>query len=766
MKRNLKRYMKSKLFLKYIWSYLFILLLPLVFVTVFIYQNAAGNLREEIEQSHLNQLTQAESIVDGRMKELGEIASRIAYDDRLISYRVHDPFYSREAIDALDQYKSTSSIIGDVFLYFHHDDRIYSSQGLSSLDVFNEKYIFQNWSKDSLKGDLNDVSFPTMRPADRVIRGTYRQQSLLAYLVPITPNSPNPHATVMYLIDESELTGLIDSILGSYKGLAYIFDNHGQVLAANNHGETISGLDTGHLFSLDPGIHSVELGGKAHSVVSTKSDMNGWTYVTLMPSDQFFSSVLHIRSFIIMLFSIVVLAGIGIALLLARRQYHPISALVDFANSKSRNDRGTGDALLPGNELEHIRSALQEYSSRADLQEPYARNHLLLRLLQQGEDRELEPDLLEAFNIRFDRSQFFAIAMERGELAAPSQDYQDWQTLASLLAEVDIPGLRASAYSVELPRRDQMALIVCFDPHPAMESFIHMSRIVDAVRINILEAFDFNPIMGVGTGYSQAGQLNQSFIEACSALEFHTPSDKGGITFFEKLALASEEAFWIPKNVLMKLSQSLKQGSHDVSAHMIGEAVLSLRAGSPSPLLSRCICFDILNTMLKTASELGIHHITQEIPTSSAFQSLDEFEGQLRKLASHICTQVQQETKHKESSLKDQMLGYIDQHFMDHNLSLESLADLFEISPSHFSRTFKENVGLNFTQYIWQKRMEQVKRLLVSTQEPLKEIIGRVGYADAPNFIRKFKKETGYTPGQFRKLNHPEGALIGEMLQD
>lgn len=533
MKRNLRRYLKSKLFLKYIWSYLFILLLPLVFVTVFIYQSAAGNLREEIEQSHLNQLTQAESIVDGRMKELGDIASRIAYDDRLISYRVHDPFYSREAIDALDQYKSTSSIIGDVFLYFHHDDRIYSSQGLSSLDVFSEKYIFQNWSKDSLMGDLNDVSFPTMRPADRVIRGTYRQQSLLAYLVPITPNSPNPHATVMYLIDESELTGLIDSILGSYKGLAYIFDNHGQVLAANNHGETINGLDTGHLFSLDPGIHSVELGGKAHSVVSTKSDMNGWTYVTLMPSDQFFSSVLHIRSFIIMLFSIVVLAGIGIALLLARRQYHPISALVDFANSKSRNDRGTGDALLPGNELEHIRSALQEYSSRADLQEPYARNHLLLRLLQQGEDRELEPNLLEAFNIRFDRSQFFVIAMERGELADPSQDYQDWQTLASLLAEVDIPGLRASAYSVELPRRDQMALIVSFDPHPAMGSFIHMSRIVDAVRSNILEAFDFNPIMGVGTGYSQAGQLNQSFIEACSALEFHTPSEKGGITFLK-----------------------------------------------------------------------------------------------------------------------------------------------------------------------------------------------------------------------------------------
>ena len=50
---------------------------------------------------------------------------------------------------------------------------------------------------------------------------------MLAYLIPITPNSPNPHGTVMYLIRESELTSLIDSILGNYQGLTYILDNQG-----------------------------------------------------------------------------------------------------------------------------------------------------------------------------------------------------------------------------------------------------------------------------------------------------------------------------------------------------------------------------------------------------------------------------------------------------------------------------------------------------------------------------------------------------------
>jgi len=115
-------------------------------MTIFIYENAVTNLKSEIEQSRLAQLTQAKVIIDGRMKELSEIASRVSYDERLTPYRVHDSIYSGEAIRALDQYKSTSSIIGEIYLYFHKDDRIYSSKGLNHFDVFTNNLSFQNWN--------------------------------------------------------------------------------------------------------------------------------------------------------------------------------------------------------------------------------------------------------------------------------------------------------------------------------------------------------------------------------------------------------------------------------------------------------------------------------------------------------------------------------------------------------------------------------------------------------------------------------------------
>lgn len=106
----------------------------------------------------------------------------------------------------------------------------------------------------------------------------------------------------------------------------------------------------------------------------------------------------------------------------------------------------------------------------------------------------------------------------------------------------------------------------------------------------------------------------------------------------------------------------------------------------------------------------------------------------------------------------DEIVAYIDANFSDYDLSLGTISSKFTISSSYFSRSFKEKIGMNFTQYIWQKRMDEVIRLLLHTTDPLKDIITRVGYLDTPNFIRRFKKETGYTPGQYRKMHRPNGS--------
>jgi len=749
MKRS---YFKSRLFWKYFGSYLFILLIPLILMTVVIYESAVKNLRAQIERSHLDQLTQTKEMVDGRMKELHDIASRISYDNRLTPYWVHHPYFSSEAIKALDQYKAASSIIDEIFLYFHQDDKIYSSSGMYSFDVFANLFRYENRKKEAIYRDLNHIEKPTIYPSDQINR-KYAKHSMLTYLVPITPGSTHPHGTIMYLIKESAVTGLINSILGNYQGLTLIFDNNRNILTSNFQGEAIDESDLRLLYELPPGIHSRVIADTRHSVVSVRSENNGWTYMTIMPSAQFFSTVFHIQSLVAILFAVAVAVGAAISVLMARMQYEPVSTLTALATHTIRGSEkeASGDS---GSEWDRIRAALQKYSSRVDLQEPYARNHLLSLLLKYGSIRHLPGELLTAFDLRFDHPLHFVMVIGWGEHRPSHVNMPERHEMMQMMTRIEFPELAAAGYGVELTQIDQVAFIIGFHPDPSQDERVRMRNIVEAVRENLLEFVDTAPRIGVGTCYPSPDQWNQSYIEAYTAFEMSVPGNPAAVTYFDQLPHPAEHVYWIPNQLLMKLSQSLKQGSFEVASEMIRSAVRFLHAPDYSPMLKRCISFDILNTLLKTAAELGSQHSLHDQAPGVVFSpSLEELERNLLKLASDICDQVVAKQRQQEQSLMDRIVDYVDRHFTDHMLSLESVAFAFSVSPSHVSRSFKEKTGVNFSQYVWQKRLDEVKRRLIATDDPLKDIIAQVGYLDAPNFIRKFKKAIGCTPGQYRKMH-------------
>src|SRR5690606_15239873 len=131
------------------------------------------------------------------------------------------------------------------------------------------------------------------------------------------------------------------------------------------------------------------------------------------------------------------------------------------------------------------------------------------------------------------------------------------------------PEYGAFLYSVELPQPGRIALIVGFDPVDDWTAHGQFRRIASRIRDDLVERFRIDPVIGVGTYYSDPYQLNQSFIEACSAFESRMFAGHGSITFFEKHAQSPGETSWVPKSELLKLSQSLKQGSYDVAARTI-----------------------------------------------------------------------------------------------------------------------------------------------------------------------------------------------------
>ncbi|MGZ7443587.1 AraC family transcriptional regulator [Paenibacillus sp. TH7-28] len=745
----------SKLLLKYTVSYILMFLIPLSLVTALVYESAVRSLRTEIEQANVNQLNQVKTTIDERMAELQEIASKISYDEHLTPYMVRHPLYSADAIRTLASYKANSSILEDLFLYFHHDSIIYSSTGLTYVNVvFERMYKFENWTSEQLVRDLNELKHPVMRPAEKV--SVYsRSDPMLTFLVPIKPNDQYPYGTVVYLMKESKLTGVMDSILSDFSGSSYIFDQKGNALTVNNHGASPQAEDLKVLPTLEPGIHSLSFDGEQYSVVVVKSEANGWLYVTTMPSYQFFSRVAHIKELVFLIFCIAVLTGIIAAMLLAKRQYHPIKDLLEFAKIKNK----PADNLKSRNEWDWIKQTIHDYSARIDMQQPYVRNQCLLLLLKYGkpDDPEIER-MIDDAGLMLPQGQgfYFSVILAWDETAEAEKNWKEQQHLQEMLSEFEFSELGTHVYGMEFSAAEQFALIVSLSANSRKEAQSRILSIIEAIKVLVIENSRLVPYFGVGTLYDDPANLNQSFIEASAALEYRMIGSNGRVTYFGQIAelsVPSAETFWISRKTILKLEHGLKQGNELVARQMIAAIINELKDESLSVSLLRCICFDLLNSLLRTASELGMNEVFLNIASFTSFESLEELEAKLCSLASRICLQVERNAENGQHSLMDDIVAYVNQQFADYTLSLEHVALRYSISTSYLSRCFKEKTGYNFSQYIWQCRMKEVIRLLVNTDAPLKEIIEQVGYLDAPNFIRKFKKETGYTPGQYRKLH-------------
>ncbi|MFE5317641.1 helix-turn-helix domain-containing protein [Paenibacillus sp. NPDC056579] len=105
-----------------------------------------------------------------------------------------------------------------------------------------------------------------------------------------------------------------------------------------------------------------------------------------------------------------------------------------------------------------------------------------------------------------------------------------------------------------------------------------------------------------------------------------------------------------------------------------------------------------------------------------------------------------------------QLVSYLDEYYMNADLSLQSLAESYGISWSNFSGIFKKYVGVKPIDYLTQLRMNHAKsRLLQSVR--MEEVAQQVGYRDPLYFSRTFKKNVGITPSEYRKISAKENII-------
>ena len=108
--------------------------------------------------------------------------------------------------------------------------------------------------------------------------------------------------------------------------------------------------------------------------------------------------------------------------------------------------------------------------------------------------------------------------------------------------------------------------------------------------------------------------------------------------------------------------------------------------------------------------------------------------------------------------------NYIDRHYME-NLSLDEISEIANISKYHMVREFSKYMGISPIAYLAQRRIDEAKILLSSTNVSILDIANDIGFSSSSYFSQRFKASTGMTPLQYRQSEfsfHIDGKASAE----
>ncbi len=165
-----KKEKRSKLFYRYLISYVLILLIPLIGLSVFVRGYLFQVLEEEIQKNSSNNLQNAKNIVETQLDHLTSTEQEMYLNKMLRGFSLQDDTLT--AIDVKDQlmaYCLLTPFLVDAVYYQEEDDyMVAASSSCLKKDFWNTMYFFENWDYESFRNGLETNTGAFFIPAQRV----------------------------------------------------------------------------------------------------------------------------------------------------------------------------------------------------------------------------------------------------------------------------------------------------------------------------------------------------------------------------------------------------------------------------------------------------------------------------------------------------------------------------------------------------------------------------------------------------------------------
>lgn len=369
---------------------------------------------------------------------------------------------------------------------------------------------------------------------------------------------------------------------------------------------------------------------------------------------------------------------------------------------------------------EHFSENIEEYKKLLEINEKYG---LMLAII--GEKREADGNM-------------------NSVVPAGVKTQKNFETVLLIISE-NFKCITGSVMGNKIP-----VLIPCEDSSLSPDEY---SKIVESARIvqsELTEELGIDFRIGIGP-VKPLEEMADSYSEALSALV----KSKQTVAESVDLPEGCEYDTDYPQETEKELFDAITRGDINTSAEQANiffDWMEKGSGGTMSDIGLKVLEFVLWAERLAYTNGGHVYHFlsrSEYLPEINSMKSYDELRLWFLSHIERAVNMINSANAAQTEDVADKAKKYIDAHYRE-DISLDELSGKFDISPFYFSKVFKTQTGVTFTDYITRVRVARARELLENTSKSMKEICSEVGYSDPNYFSRIFKKHTGVTPTEYK----------------
>ena len=253
--------------------------------------------------------------------------------------------------------------------------------------------------------------------------------------------------------------------------------------------------------------------------------------------------------------------------------------------------------------------------------------------------------------------------------------------------------------------------------------------------------------IGVGSIMTDPEELHQSYEQAMMASRSNAVTGQA-LTFHDGTQVPEQNTMGYVSETAQKITQAIRNGDQDGILALLKEFFVQIVILSPYRQITEH-AYGLYILIISNFPEEN----EKFRPISIAQMASAQDPTALRNLLYNaFLNLIPMESLHAGAMQPNQIvanaLNRVKHHYYE-DITLDQVAEELNISVFYLSKLFRKHMGINFTEYLTQLRIDHAKHLLQEGNKSIKEVAYAVGFNSQSYFSKIFKKYTGTAPSEY-----------------